>query len=130
MTQQVSAPVPRLSPIPRIAPRSRSLVALSSLDADLTKLVGLQKQVEKLDTIARQVNHVAAGFDDRQLRASIQQGMSSARLAKYQSPSGIRANLYPQCRFNIDRAKLKRILRPRQFAAVLKPVTSTVLRVR
>ena len=120
MTRQVQphASVPRLLPVSRIAPRSRSLVALSSLDSDLTKLVGLQKQVEKLDTLARQ------------LRASIQQGMSSASLAKYQSPSGIRANLYTQCRFNIDRAKLKRILRPQQFAAVLKPVTSTVLRVR
>jgi hypothetical protein len=56
--------------------------------------------------------------------------MSSAGLAKYQSPTGIHANLFTSCRFNIDRGKLKRILRPRQFAAVLKPVTSTVLRVR
>jgi hypothetical protein len=118
MTHQVSASVPRLSPVPRIAPRSRPLVALSTIDSDLTKLVGLQKQAERLGTLASQ------------LRASIQQSMSSARLAKYQSPSGIRANLYTQCRFNIDRDKLKKILRPQQFAAVLKPVTSTVLRVR
>jgi hypothetical protein len=84
----------------------------------MSKLVGLQKQAEKLATQANQ------------LRASIQQGMSSAGLAKYQSPTGIHANLFTSCRFNIDRGKLKRILRPRQFAAVLKPVTSTVLRVR
>ena len=118
MTHQVQSSVPRLATVPRLSPRSRPLVALSTLDADLTKLVGLQKQVEKLDTIARQ------------LRAAIQRGMSSASLAKYQSPSGIRANLFSTCRFNIDRAKLKRILQPRQFAAVLKPVTSTILRVR
>lgn len=118
MTRQVHAAVSRLLPVPRIAPKSRSLVALSSLDADLIKLVDLQRQAEKLDTLTRQ------------LRASIRQGMSSARLTSYQSPSGVRANLFTSCRFNIDRAKLKRILRPRQFAAVLKPVTSTVLRVR
>jgi len=118
MTRQVHATVSRLLPVPRIAPKSRSLVALSSLDADLTKLVNLRRQAEKLDTLTRQ------------LRASIRQGMSSAKLASYQSPSGVRANLFTSCRFNIDRAKLKRILRPRQFAAVLKPVTSTVLRVR
>ena len=118
MTHKVQATIPRLLPISRIAPRSRSLVALSSLDAELAKLVNLQRQAEKLDTQARQ------------LRASIQQGMSSASLAKYQSPSGIRANLFTQCRFNIDREKLKKILRPQQLAAVLKPVTSTILRVR
>jgi hypothetical protein len=56
--------------------------------------------------------------------------MTSARLAKYQSPTGIRANLFTSCRFNIDRDKLKKILRPKQFASVLKPVTSTTLRVR
>jgi hypothetical protein len=118
MTRQVHATVPRLSPVSRIAPKPRSLVALSSLDADLTKLVNLQRQAEKLGTLASQ------------LRASIRQGMSSAKLASYQSPSGVRANLFTSCRFNVDRAKLKRILRPKQFAAVLKPVTSTVLRVR
>ena len=118
MTHQVHASVPRLATVPRLSPRSRPLVALSTLDADLTKLVSLQKQAEKLDTIARQ------------LRASIQQGMTSARLAKYQSPTGIRANLFTSCRFNIDRDKLKKILRPKQFASVLKPVTSTTLRVR
>jgi hypothetical protein len=118
MTHKVQATVSRLPPVSRIAPKPRSLVALSSLDAELTKLVNLQRQAEKLDTITRQ------------LRASIRQGMSSAKLASYQSPSGTRANLFTSCRFNIDRAKLKRILRPRQFAAVLKPVTSTVLRVR
>jgi hypothetical protein len=118
MTHKVQATVSRLLPVSRITPKSRSLVALSSIDADLTKLVNLQRQAEKLDTITRQ------------LRASIRQGMSSAKLGSYQSPSGIRANLFTSCRFNIDRAKLKRILRPRQFAAVLKPVTSTTLRVR
>lgn len=118
MTHKVQATVSRLLPVSRIAPKSRSLVALSSLDADLTKLVNLQRQAEKLGTLASL------------LRASIQQGMTSAGLAKYQSPSGVRANLFTVSRFNIDRAKLKRILRPHQFAAVLKPVTSTVLRVR
>jgi len=120
MTRQVHATVPRISPVPRITPtpKPRSLVALSSLDADLTKLVTLQRQAEKLGTVASQ------------LRASIQQAMSSAGLAKYQSPTGVRANLFTTCRFNIDRARLKRILKPRQFASLLKPVNSTVLRVR
>lgn len=118
MTRQVHATVSRLSPVSRITPKPRSLVALSSLDADLTKLVSLQRQAEKLGTLASQ------------LRASISQGMTSAGLTKYQSPSGVTANLFSTCRFNIDRAKLKRILRPRQFASVVKPVTSTVLRVR
>ncbi len=118
MTHKVQATVSRLLPVSRITPKSRYLVALSSLDADLTKLVSLQRQADKLGTLASQ------------LRASIRQGMSSAKLASYQSPSGIRANLFTSCRFNIDRAKLKRILRPQQFAAVLKPVTSTILRVR
>lgn len=119
MTRQVHASVSRLHPVPRITPtpKPRSLVGLSSLDADLTKLVTLQRQAEKLGTIASQ------------LRGSIQQAMTSAGLAKYQSPSGVTANLFTTCRFNIDRAKLKRILRPQQFAAVLKPVSSTVLRV-
>lgn len=118
MTRQVHATVPRLPPVSRIVPKPRSLVALSSLDADLTKLVNIQRQAEKLGTLASQ------------LRGAIQHGMTSAGLAKYQSPSGVRANLFTVSRFNIDRAKLKRILQPRQFAAVLKPVTSTVLRVR
>jgi hypothetical protein len=118
MTHQVHASVPRLASLPRLAPRSRSLVALSSLDSDLTKLVALQRQADKL------------GSQASQLRASIVQGMTSAGLAKYQSPSGVRANLFTSSRFNIDRAKLKRILKPQQFAAVLKPVSSTVLRVR
>lgn len=118
MTHQVHASVPRLAAVPRQAPKSRSLVALSSLDSDLIKVVALQRQADKL------------GSQASQLRASIVQGMTSAGLAKYQSPSGVRANLFTTTRFNIDRAKLKRILQPRQFAAVLKPATSTVLRVR
>jgi hypothetical protein len=112
----VRDPTPsRPSPLPSRRPR---ILALSALDTDLSKLVALQKQAERIDLQARQ------------LRASIQDGMAYAKLSSYQTPQGIRASLFSLCRFNVDRAKLKKLLTSRQLAAVLKPVTSTVLRVR
>jgi hypothetical protein len=84
----------------------------------MSKLVALQQQAEKLSTQANQ------------LRASIQQGMSVAGLSSYQTPHGVRASLFTQTRLNVDRAKLKTILSPAKFAGVLKPVTSTILRVK
>ena len=116
MTHSSVASVPRLPFVSR--PRPRPILALSVLDSDITKLVSLQNQAERLDLQARQ------------LRGSIREGMSSAGLATYQTPHGLRASLFRSSRLIVDRAKLKAILSPARFAAALKPVTSTVLRVK
>jgi predicted nucleic acid-binding Zn-ribbon protein len=96
----------------------RPTLTPADLDADIAELVALQKQVEKVDRRASQI------------RWAIREAMTREKLASYQTPNGHRASLFSQTRLQMDRAKVKALLNPKQLAAVLKPVTATILRVK
>ena len=96
----------------------RPTLTPADLDADIAELVTLQKQIEKVDRRASQV------------RWAIREAMTRDQLASYQTPSGHHASLFSQTRLNMDRAKVKALLSPKQLAAVLRPTTVTILRVK
>lgn len=91
---------------------------LSDLAEAVDTLAGLQKEISRLEKVARV------------LRSKVQEGMAARGLDAFVTGRGHRAAIFSTTRTSADREVALQVLSPEVLALIFKAVTSVSLRVK